>query len=77
MGRTAREILNELRWRSPSKLGDAVLWYRDRKRPEGNRTILGSEIVHLERRYFTTARAKLPYYKIERIEWNGKVLFER
>src|SRR5207245_11469667 len=66
MDRTARDTLNELRWREPSRLADAVLWYRDRSRPEGFARIRGSEIVDLERRYFTTARARLPYYKIGR-----------
>ena len=74
---TAREILNEFRWREPSRLSDAVLWYRDRTRPDGHRRIRGSEIVALERRYFTTAKGRLPYYKIERIEISGTVVFER
>jgi uncharacterized protein (UPF0248 family) len=77
MARTAREILNELRWRSPPAISDAVLWYRDRARPEGYRTIRGTEIVDLERRYFTTAGSRLPYYKIERIECAGSILFDR
>jgi len=77
MDRTARDILNELRWREPGRLADAVLWYRDRSRPEGVALIRGSEIVDLERRYFTTARARLPYYKIERIECSGETLFDR
>src|SRR3989454_10106772 len=63
MDRTARDILNELRWREPGRLADAVLWYRDRSRPEGVARIRGSEIVDLERRYFTTARGRLPLYK--------------
>jgi len=74
---TAREVLNELRWRGPNRLPDAVLWYRDRTRPEGHRLIRGSEIVLLERRYFTTAAVRLPYYTIERIEVAGEVVFER
>lgn len=77
MSRTAREVLNELRWRKPSRLGGAVLRYRDRSRPEGYSLIHGSEIVDLERRYFTTGAARLPYYKIERIECGAEVLFER
>src|SRR5438876_1055351 len=60
MDRTARDTLNELRWREPSRLSDALLWYRDRTRSEGVAMIRGSEIVDLERRYFTTARARLP-----------------
>lgn len=74
--RTAREVLNELRWRGADRLADAILWYRDRTRPEG-RLIRGSEIVDLERRYFTTTSGRLPYYKIERIEVGGEAVFER
>lgn len=77
MARTPREVLNELRWRGSSRLETAVIWYRDRVRPEGHRLIRGSEIVSLERRYFSTATARLPYYKIERIECEGAVVFER
>lgn len=77
MGRTAREVLNELRWREPGRVEDVVLWYRDRTKPDGYRVIRGSEMVDLERRYFTTAGARLPYYKIDRIEVQGQVVFER
>lgn len=77
MAPTARDVLNELRWREPSRLAAAVVWYRDRTRGEGYRVIRGSDIVDLERRYFTTGAARLPYYKVERIECDGKVLFAR
>ncbi|HEX9340111.1 MAG TPA: hypothetical protein VF992_02930 [Thermoplasmata archaeon] len=77
VARTAREVLNELRWREPRRLSGAELWYADRAHPEGFRVIRGSEIVDLERRYFTTAGARLPYYKIVRIECAGEVLFIR
>jgi uncharacterized protein (UPF0248 family) len=77
MVRTAREVLNDLRWREPSHLSDAIITYRDRTRPEGFRTLRGSEIVDMERRYFTTKGGRLPYYKIERIERSGQVLFRR
>ena len=78
MARKAREILNELRWRERDRLADATIWYRDRARTEGFRIILGSEVVGLERRYFSTASAgRLPYYKIERIDCAGRVVFDR
>jgi len=77
MSRTAREALNKLRWCEPSRLGDTEIRYRDRIRREGARFIRGSDIVELERRYFTVQTARLPYYKIERIECDGEILFAR
>lgn len=77
MRRTAREVLNELRWRNRDRLGSAVLWVRDRMRAEGVRLVRGEEIVELERRYFATASGRLPYYKIDRIECDGEVVFVR
>ena len=46
-------------------------------RPEGVRLVRGAEIVDLERRYFATASGRLPYYKIERIDCDGRVVFAR
>jgi len=77
MSRTAREVLNELRWREPPRLADAVLWYRDRQQAGGYRVIRGTEILDLESRYFQIAKGRLPYYKIERIECAGEIVFDR
>jgi len=77
MRRTAREVLNELRWREPNRLAEAAIFYRDRTRPEGFRLIRGSEIQELGHRYFTTGTIRLPYYKIDKIVCAGETLFER
>ena len=77
MARTAREVLNELRWRSGRDLGRAEIWVADRARAGGARVLLGAEIRDLGHRYFSTARATIPYYKILKILYDGKVLFER
>jgi len=74
---TAREVLNALRWRGDRDLRTARIEYADRVRPGGMRVIEGSGIVELERRYFTTATTRLPYYKVLRITVGVEVLFER
>jgi uncharacterized protein (UPF0248 family) len=76
MKRTAREVLNEIRWRA-GRLADVIVSYRDRTRREQVRLIRGSQIVGLERRYFVVPGGRLPYYKVERIELDGTVLFDR
>ncbi len=58
-------------------LGRAEIWYADRIRPEGYKVILGSEIAKLGRGYFYVEDSMLPYYKIKRIVYNDKILFDR
>lgn len=75
--RTARETLNELKWRKGLDMSRAEIWVADRTRPEGGRTLSGAEIVSVGRRYFTTAHATIPFYKVLRIAYGDRVLFER
>ncbi len=77
MARTARETLNELKWRKGLDLSRAEIWIADRTQPTGGRILSGSEIVTLGHRYFTTARATIPFYKILKITYRGRVVFER
>jgi hypothetical protein len=75
--RTARETLNELRWREGASLADAVLFVRDRLDPSGSKVILGSALTALGRRTFDTATTTIPYHRIVRIEYRGHVVFDR
>ncbi len=75
--RTAREVLNELKWRRGRDLSQAEIWIADRTTPEGGRVLSGAEIQELGHRYFQTARATIPFYKIVKITYGGRVLFER
>ncbi len=74
---TAREVLNELKWRKGFDLSRAEIWVADRRHPGGSRVLSGAEIREMGHRYFTTARAAIPFYKIVKITYGGKVLFER
>jgi len=47
------------------------------RRTEDVKVIRGEEITELGRRYFSTATATIPYYKIVRIEYAGEVIFVR
>lgn len=74
--RRARDVLNELRWREGRSLADAEIWVRGRTEDDV-KPIRGAEITELGRRYFSTATATIPYYKIVRILHRGELLFER
>lgn len=77
VARTARETLNELKWRKGFDLARAEIWIADRTRLGGGRVLSGTEIVGLGHRYFTTTHATIPFYKILRIEYEGRVLYKR
>ena len=72
----ARDVLNELRWREGKDLAHAVVWVRGR-RADDVKAIRGEEITEFGRRYFSTATATIPYYKVVRVEYAGEVLFMR
>jgi len=77
VARTARETLNELKWRKGLDLSRAEIWVANRTQASGGRVLSGSEIVSWGHRYFTTARATIPFYKILKITYGDRVLFER
>lgn len=74
---TPREVLNELKWREDKDLAKAKIWYEHRGGKEDFVTISGKEITRLGKGYFTTLQARIPFYKIFRIEYEGKAILER
>jgi len=74
--RKAREVLNELRWREGRNLSNAEVWVQGRS-SDDVKAIGGNEITGFGRRYFFTAKATIPYYKVVRVVYEGKVVFER
>ncbi len=77
MARTARDVLNELRWRKGRDLARVRIWVADRRELAGGRILVGTEVVKVEHRYFSTAHATIPLYKILKITYNDRILFER
>jgi uncharacterized protein (UPF0248 family) len=74
---TPKEILDELKWRDDRDPAKARIWYDHRGGEKDHVIIHGDEVVQLERGYFNTLQARIPLYKIFRIEYDGEVLFER
>ena len=69
-----REVLNELKWHR-GRVSDASITYLHRGAPGDRRTVSGSEIIELERSFFTTAESRIPYHRIRRIMLGGETLY--
>jgi uncharacterized protein (UPF0248 family) len=76
-----REILNEMKWRSDRDLLKAEIWYVHRGAPNDTMIISGSDIMDLERSFMvitnTRVPARIPFHRIFKIVYDGKVIFER
>jgi uncharacterized protein len=71
-----REVLNQLKWGPSGGLERAEVTYLHRGAPGDEMTVLGSEVVELERSFFCTSESKIPYHRIRRIVLDGKVLYD-
>lgn len=72
-----REVLNRLRWTEGESLEGAVVWYVHRGAPGNVKKIQGTSIITLGRGFFDTNEATIPYHRILRIDYNGKIVFEK
>ena len=74
---SAKDVLNELKWRNDMKIEDAVIFYVHRGAPNDEKCISGADILELGSSFFSTMDATVPYHRIFRIEYAGKILLDR
>ncbi len=72
-----REVLNRLKWTEGESLDEAVVFYLHRGAPDDTASVKGSDIVALDRGFFETADASIPYHRILRIEYRGETVFRK
>ncbi len=71
-----REVLTQLKWGPNGGLERAEITYVHRGSPKDEMTILGSDILELERSFFCLGESKIPYHRIRLILLDGKVLYD-
>jgi len=72
-----REVLNRLKWTGGESLDDAVIWYVHRGAPGDALRITGDKVKELGRGFFDTEDATVPYHRILKIEYRGRIVFEK
>ena len=70
-----RDILNKIKWTKDLK--KAEIWYIHRGAPNDTKIISGSEIVSIGKSFMGTTTASIPYHRIFKVVYDGKVIFER
>lgn len=74
---TARELLNEYKWRSEFDFLQISITYIHRGAPDDTITITAEEIQQLGRSFFSTTSAEIPYHRIIRIDYKNKPVWIR
>ncbi|MHC1681327.1 MAG: DUF504 domain-containing protein [Methanomassiliicoccales archaeon] len=70
-----RQVLNKLRW-GTAGLNGVVVTYVHRGGPGDLAHVNGEAITELGRSFFNVGEAQIPYHRIEKIEKDGKVVFQ-
>lgn len=69
--------MNKLKWTLGESLDEATVWYLHRGAPGDRISIGGDRILSLDRGFFETDEAVIPYHRILKIEYRGKVIFDK
>ncbi len=71
-----RSLLNELKWHEGYDFDKVRIWYTSRGSENDTAFVTGSEVEELEKHFFKTKDGMIPYHRITKIEYGGKVVFE-
>jgi len=72
-----RDILNELKWKKNFDIDLAEVWFVHRGASDDTKIVSGEEIVKLEKSFMVTNTASIPYHRIFKITYDGKIFFKR
>lgn len=75
---TPRDVLNKLKWTEGERIEDAEIFYVHRGAPDNSRSVMGNDIVQLDRFCFELATGScIPYHRVYKIAYRGRIIFER
>lgn len=72
-----KDILNEYKWKNNKNLDEVEIWYIHRGAINDTKIIMGKEIKKLEKSFMKTRSSMIPYHRIFKIIYNGKIIFKR
>ncbi len=72
-----RKTLNKYKWSPNINFSLIEVHYVDRLSPRGYSIIHGDDIVELGTMFIFTKNGMIPYHRVIRILYDGKVVFER
>ncbi len=75
--RTAKEVLNEIKWTDGKDLKECEIFYLHRGAPGDFKTMNGGDIIDLGRSFITLNEGKIPYHRVFKIVHKGDTVLSR
>jgi len=75
--RGPRSLLNSIRWDFRYDFDLVEVFYSHRGAPGNMRSIQGRDMKGLGKSFMETSRGMIPYHRILKIIYNGRILFEK
>ena len=72
-----RLLLNQIKWVRKFDLEKIIIYYLHRGAPKNTKIITGKEIKLIGKSFVETHTSVIPYHRILKIEYDGKILFNR
>ena len=72
-----RDILNDIKWHGNRDIRNVEVWYLHRGAPNDTKVTSGKDIKSIGKSFLEIGDAYIPYHRITKIIYNGKIIFER
>ena len=71
------ELLNKLKWDKKYEFSKVKIYYVSRGDANNIAILQGNEIKNLGKMFIETTKTFIPYHRIIKIEYEGKVIYEK
>ncbi len=72
-----KKTLNEYKWRPDTDFSKIEVYYVDRLNPRGYAILNGDDIEDMGDKFIFTKDGMIPYHRVIKILYDGKVVWER
>ncbi len=75
--RTAKDVLNEIKWTEGKDLKECEIFYVHRGAPGDFKVMDGKDIVELGRSFIYIEEGQIPYHRVFKIKHKGDIVLSR
>lgn len=71
------DLLNKLRWHNEYDFDKVIIFFVSRGMPDDTDFVIGEEIKNIGEKFIETKKGYIPYHRIIKIEYEGKVIYSK